>query len=73
MKSQCLAEVPGFARVEKCGACEDLHVAIGPMNIRIKPEALGPLCHVLEEAWASLQNKTCTPEIIQPELSAQNV
>jgi hypothetical protein len=64
MKSQCLSEVPGFARVEKCSACEDLHISVGPIGIRIQPEALGPLCHVLEEAWASLQIERCRPEIV---------
>ncbi len=65
MKNQCLAEVPGFARVDKCDNCDDLHVSMGPISLRIKPESLGPLCHVLEEAWVSLRLQPCKPELLR--------
>ena len=55
MKSRVLSEVQGLGRICRCAGCPDLHLSIGPMDIRSDQEALDGLAVLVNQAAQELR------------------
>ena len=60
MNQKLLSQVEGLGRVCRCPSCPDLHVSIGPVDIRISEEHLEGLVRLSRQAWEEVRREQVT-------------
>jgi len=57
MKPECLAQIAGFARIERCGHCTDLHITVGPLSFRMGVDSFDYFLNMLLNAQLKLRTE----------------
>jgi hypothetical protein len=57
MKAKLLSHVHGLGRVCRCAHCPDLHLSIGPVDIRLPEGSLEDLATLITQAAAELSSE----------------
>ena len=69
---EVLAADRGFV-VQFCDHCEVVHVEVGPVTLRLRPDALAKLTEVLTRASAELGARAAKPNAAGVELDARRL